>query len=289
MQLVDELKFPWSSFHLDYPTTLDQMGRESAEYLDSVCEKIAYVEHAQQSLDSNTIKTLEKEYTARGIAASAAIEGYLLTAEEAAEMEQVDSGYDKGSSQHVIANLHAAYRLPIKIPATWDDISKIHAKLYDELNRQDYTPGEIRACNVRVGGYIAPRYEDCRELLDKFEAWNATFAELPDSSAYTTEDYPKVVLLAILSHLYAVKIHPFPDGNGRLARALETHVLKAGGIPTISSGLLSEHYWQLRWKYYEKLDKASKAYVFSYKPFIRFALTGLSNQLDQQIERLNKQ
>ena len=38
------------------------------------------------------------------------------------------------------------------------------------------------------------------------------------------------MVLAALSHLNLVMIHPFADGNGRMARALQTLVLARSGI-----------------------------------------------------------
>ena len=50
------------------------------------------------------------------------------------------------------------------------------------------------------------------------------------------------ILRAITAHLYLIWIHPFGDGNGRLARLVEFTILLKSGIPSIAAHLLSNHY-----------------------------------------------
>jgi len=49
---------------------------------------------------------------------------------------------------------------------------------------------------------------------------------------------------AVLAHLMLVTIHPFPDGNGRVARFLMNAVLLGGGLPwvTIEEGDRREYF-----------------------------------------------
>ena len=60
-----------------------------------------------------------------------------------------------------------------------------------------------------------------------------------------------------IAHLYFVSIHPFEDGNGRIARALTEKALSQGlGQPTLIA--LAATILKKRKSYYESLEKANK-------------------------------
>ena len=54
----------------------------------------------------------------------------------------------------------------------------------------------------------------------------------------------QVIARAVLAHLMLVNVHPFPDGNGRVARFLMNAVLLGGGLPwvTIEEGDRREYF-----------------------------------------------
>ena len=65
------------------------------------------------------------------------------------------------------------------------------------------------------------------------------------------------VTRAGLSHLYFVSIHPFEDGNGRIARAISEKALEQGlGDPTLTA--LSATLLAHRGEYYAQLEAANK-------------------------------
>lgn len=83
--------------------------------------------------------------------------------------------------------------------------------------------GKYRVVDVRVGGYICPPNEDVPRLMKRFFVW---FKE----SEKGTHPFE----LAVLTHLKFVKIHPFRDGNGRMARLLMNLVLLKKGYPLLN-------------------------------------------------------
>ena len=75
---------------------------------------------------------------------------------------------------------------------------------------------------------------------------------------FNSLDTTDAVLKAGLAHLWFVTIHPFEDGNGRIARALtDMQLARADGIPqryySMSSQILKE-----RKKYYHQLELTQK-------------------------------
>lgn len=103
-------------------------------------------------------------------------------------------------------------------------------------------PGELRRRYVDVGAHVAPAPEDVPPLLDAFrEGWQ----RLPKTPAHI-----------LLAHHRFAWIHPFLDGNGRIARLLTTALLAksdldAGGLWSLSRGLAKR-----KAQYYEFLAAA---------------------------------
>jgi len=83
--------------------------------------------------------------------------------------------------------------------------------------------GRYRTVDVRVGRYICPPYGELPRLTKRFFVW---FSE-SEKSMHPFE-------LACLTHLKFVRIHPFRDGNGRMARLLMNLVLLKRGYPLLN-------------------------------------------------------
>lgn len=74
----------------------------------------------------------------------------------------------------------------------------------------------------------------------------------------TGQDKMPALARAGLTHLYFVSIHPFEDGNGRIARALAEKAL-AQGVGHQSLVALSSRIEQKRSDYYRELERHNKA------------------------------
>lgn len=77
------------------------------------------------------------------------------------------------------------------------------------------------------------------------------------------ERFINAVLAAVLAHLYIAWIHPFGNGNGRLARLIEVQIFSESGVvPTVATNLLSDFYNKTRdHGYYRGLDAPASAYL----------------------------
>jgi Fic family protein len=88
---------------------------------------------------------------------------------------------------------------------------------------------------------------------------------------------------ATLAHLYIAWIHPFGDGNGRTARALEAAILAHTQLaPWVSCALLSDHYNRTRTRYYQRLAQASRSEQ-DVTQFLVYAAEGFVDLLRAQI------
>jgi Fic family protein len=100
--------------------------------------------------------------------------------------------------------------------------------------QRDRAPGLWRTDAIAVTApgrpgqlaYIAPDAGDAVTLMDEVVAW----LQDGDLDAH-------VVVRAAMAHLHVVSVHPFRDGNGRIARIVQSLVLARAGLlaPELSS------------------------------------------------------
>ena len=91
--------------------------------------------------------------------------------------------------------------------------------------------------------YVAPPSCEVEELMDKFISW------------LNSEDELDAIYKATIAHLYFVLIHPFDDGNGRIARAITDYVLAQSSLANAKFYSISTIIYQKRKEYYLVLDK----------------------------------
>jgi Fic family protein len=102
-----------------------------------------------------------------------------------------------------------------------------HREWYRELFQPGVAAGLIRpaalagyrndAVYLRTSRYVPPRWEAVRDAMPAF------FDLL--------EGEPEPGVRAVLGHWLFGYIHPYPDGNGRMARFLMNAMLASGGYP----------------------------------------------------------
>lgn len=106
---------------------------------------------------------------------------------------------------------------------------------------------------VVSGDYGRERVHYEAPTAEKLDAEMATFLEW-----YNTEEKIDPVIKSAIAHLWFVTIHPFEDGNGRIARAIaDMSLARSEGIPqrfySMSAQIRSE-----RKTYYEMLESTQK-------------------------------
>lgn len=99
------------------------------------------------------------------------------------------------------------------------------------------------AWNKEKVHYIAPPSKDVERLMGQFLEW------------LNIKDDLNSIYKAIVAHLYFVLIHPFDDGNGRIARAITDYVLSQSKLANVNFYSISTLIYKKRKEYYEVLDK----------------------------------
>ena len=96
------------------------------------------------------------------------------------------------------------------------------------------------------------------------------------------------MVLAALSHLNLVMVHPFSDGNGRMARALQTLVLSRSGVLAPQFCSIEEYLGRNRQPYYDVLAAVGAGRwqpQRDTRPWVRFCLTAHFRQATTLMRR----
>lgn len=96
------------------------------------------------------------------------------------------------------------------------------------------------------------------------------------------------ILKAGISHHEIVRIHPFIDGNGRVARAMATLILYLGNYDIRKFFSLEEYYDQDPVSYYNYLQKGSSGDMTSWLEYFTLGVSIEFNRVKQRILKMSK-
>lgn len=277
---------PWISFKFD----LNRLSHRTWLLLGEASSKCLHL--AGTALAPQVAAELHKVTLTKGIHGTTSIEGNTLSEEQV--RRRIDGDLDLPRSQEYLGreidNILAIDNEIVRDvvegrerPLTVARILEFHRRVLDGLPvTDDVIPGETRSHSVTVGisSYRGAPAEDCDFLLEQLITWMDGF-KAPDSQPEMR--FPIAILKAIIAHLYLAWIHPFGDGNGRVARLIEFQLLIEAGAPSPAAHLLSDHYNKTRQAYLVELDKTSRVEGYPVEGFVQYALQGFVDQLREQI------
>ena len=126
----------------------------------------------------------------------------------------------------------------------------------------------------------APRANRVPGLVDGLLRW--LDREFADGRA----DLGDALVRAVVTHVYLLWIHPFVDGNGRVARMIESRILLGAGVPAIASQLLARFYHRTRAEYHRQLEVATRDR--SLTAFIAYAAEGFRDGLRATLDEIQR-
>lgn len=238
---------------------------------------------------------LQSVYLARGVHATTAIEGNTLS--EGA-VEKIVKGERSGvpdSQQYLeqevknvleaIRALDESLKIGQRLPIDVERLCSLNGLILRKTpQRPEVSPGCIREHAVGVNNYRAPHWDDVRPLLESLVQWIDLLRKPSDESREAR--FFSALMAAILSHLYIAWIHPFGNGNGRLARLIEVQILSESGVvPMVATNVLSNHYNRTREIYYSALDAAQH----DIGQFVRYSTEGFVDGLREQVDVVRQQ
>lgn len=155
-------------------------------------------------------------------------------------------------------------------PLTEELVLELHRLTTIGIDYPNNEPGIYRSHAVRAGDYVPPAEgESVQRLMTEFVEW---------LNAPPASNWPAVVR-AVAAHFYFVSIHPFGDGNGRTARAIESYLLYQSGVNVLGFYSLANYYYRNRAEYIELLNHCRFNEHRDLTPLIRFAVAGLVEEL----------
>lgn len=171
--------------------------------------------------------------------------------------------------------------LPDDLPITTSLVCEIHKRIVTGCDDDHCAPGKIRPKDQNVT-YGAPIHRgaiggpECEGALQQLTA--------VAQSSFHSHD---TVIQALALHYHFAAIHPFQDGNGRTARALEALVLQRAGLKDALFIAMSNFYYDEKRSYLESLNEAGD-HRHDLTSFLKFGLRGIAmqaNRLAQLIKR----
>lgn len=161
--------------------------------------------------------------------------------------------------------------IPNDRPITKDLICEFHRRIIAGADEDHCAPGVPRARDHNVT-FGAPQHRgaeggaECEIALSRLiEAIQKGFGEHDN------------LIQALALHYHFAAMHPFEDGNGRTARALESLFLQRAGMRDSTFIAMSNYYYDEKKSYLEALA-AVRQLDFDLTPFLKFALKGIALQ-----------
>jgi Fic family protein len=169
--------------------------------------------------------------------------------------------YDQPLTAERLFGWHASL-----FPAGRSGMTKINAGAW-----RDDSTGPMQVVSGPVGRehvhFEAPRAERLEREMDVFLGW------------FNARVGIDAVLKAGLAHLWFVTIHPFGDGNGRIARAIADMLLARSEQSPQRFYSMSAQIWQERAAYYEVLERTQKA-TLDISPWMEWFLGCLDRAIE---------
>jgi Fic family protein len=185
---------------------------------------------------------------------STMIEGNALSPQQIEEVLKYEGHFPgKERDEHEVKGYYAALTQVEQWVAKADSINEniiktIHALVMNDgkvkVKPTEYRDGQNVIHDGRTKGivYMAPEAQDVPKLMKGLVNWTSQNKELP------------CAIIASIAHYQFATIHPYYDGNGRIARLLTTMILHLGGYDLKGLYSLEEYYARNLGAYYEAIS-----------------------------------
>ena len=123
--------------------------------------------------------------------------------------------------------------------------------------------------------YLAPPAKDIELEMNRFLLW------------LNTENRLDLVVKSAIAHLWFLLIHPFDDGNRRLARDISDHVLSSSSLIPSQLFTLAFEINEMKDSYYKSLDKVCAQEGLDISLWLQWYVKMLSSSLDTALQRID--
>lgn len=254
--------------------------------LDALIEaKAAMISLTKIPYQKQWAEQLQVVQLKREVAGTSRIEGADFTDGEldAAINETIEQLHTR--SQRQASSTVKAYKwiaaLENDKPITEDLISTIHRIIITDADDDHCPPGVLRQKDQNVI-FGVPKHRGCEGGIPCRDA----FMLLCQAINKNFRDHDPLIQ-AIAAHYHLASMHPFLDGNGRTARALEALMLQRIGLRDSLFIAMSNYYYEEKNSYLSSLADV-RANSNDLTSFILFGLKGVTIQCQRLFEEIKK-
>jgi Fic family protein len=237
------------------------------------------------------IGSLRRQVRASSIESSTSIEGFSVSPEEALALTsgRRNPDQDDEDQQAVACYARAMDHVgTMAVDPSFRWLDRVILDLHFDACyfQRDKDPGMWRTGPIGVTGadgtleYRGPDAGEVDGLMDELVTWLAE-----------SEGEGDVFVHAAMAHLNLISVHPFRDGNGRIARILQSLVLARGGLGSPEFFSIEEYLRDHTRDYYAALRETQGG---SYKPqrdtsnWVRFCLDAHLAQARRRLAQMEE-
>jgi Fic family protein len=260
---------------------------ETMSILDELMgAKAAMLALTQIPYQRSWAEELQKIQLKREVAGTSRIEGAEFTERELdAAMRETPEQLETRSQKQAAAAV-ATYRwiaqLPGDRPVDEALIFEVHRRIVAGCDDDHCAPGKLRGRDENVT-FGSPRHrgaaggDECAEAIRQLA-----------EAVRTVFDRHDPLIQALTLHYHCAAMHPFLDGNGRTARALEALMLQRTGLRDTLFIAMSNYYYENKTAYLTALnDTWDRNHDLT--PFMKFALKGIESQCRRLFAEIRQQ
>ena len=269
----------------------------SPELTDREVEVVVEVNRLQEDLRLNVreprrwVGSLRRASMARAIQGSNSIEGYDASLDDAAAVDLGEEPLD-ATQETTLALKGYRHAMTFVLQMASDDRFSYNEQLIKSLHYMMTSYDlQSRPGLWRIGAIFVEN-EHSHEIVYE----GADVSQVPTLMTELIDDLNSLerrqpIVDAAMAHLNLVMVHPFRDGNGRMARCLQTLVLARQGIiaPVFSS--VEEYLGKNTQAYYDVLAQVGDGSWRpdrDARPWVRFMLTAHLRQARTMLRRVKE-
>jgi Fic family protein len=269
------------------PPATKALGRDLAEF-DELRRRLGgRAESAGRWLGS-----LRRQWRAASAESSIEIEGFRVPEAERVAVAAGETVPDPSDENRMALSCYARAMDHVGVMAD-DPVFRWVDRVILDLHfdacyfQKDKDPGQYRQSRIEVtsphGGapaYVGPPHKDVPKLMSQVVRW----LERDDRDAH-------VLVRAAMAHLHVVSVHPFRDGNGRIARIVQSLVLAREGLLAPEFVSIEEYLGRNTDAYYATLQRVQRG---SYQPerdaatWVEFCVAAHIAQAQRRLDQLTE-
>ena len=234
---------------------------------------------------STWIETAHQEQLRLEAAGTSRIEGAEFTPQEESEAlaPSAVNHTNLTHSQRQLRSAEATYQWiawqPAERPVNREFVLEVHRRIVTGCDDDHCEPGALRGHDDNVN-FGTPRCRGAEGGHGCQEAFGALF----DAVAGEFQGHDRIIQ-AMAVHYHMGAMHPFGDGNGRSARAVEAFMLKQAGVNDRIMVSLSNYYYSHKEEYLDALFE-SRQRGHDLTPFLVFALQAVTERCNAVAEQI---